>query len=148
MIWKKNSLCPKVLTEAQKENMQIKKKEEQRIKIYNIKTQIKKAEVKIVLKKMIFSFIIINMLLNEVLYTYILIDSECLCFNIMIKKIVKWNKLKWFPVFLWQIIDVMGKSDIINEIMKTHINIDKYIKICYFYIKSDNLEYNLILDRL
>ena len=42
----------------------------------------------------------------------------------------------------------MGKPDTINEIAKVHINVDEYIKICYFYIKDDNLKYNLIFDRL
>ena len=42
----------------------------------------------------------------------------------------------------------MGKSGTINEIMKAHINVDKHMKICYFYIEGDNLEYDLIFDRL
>ena len=42
----------------------------------------------------------------------------------------------------------MSKSDTINEIAKTHINFNKYIEICYFYIKNNNLEYDLIFDRL
>ena len=42
----------------------------------------------------------------------------------------------------------MSKPDTINEIMKTHINVDKYMKICYFYIKSNNLKYDLIFNRL
>ena len=100
------------------------------------------------LKKMIFLFIIINTLLNRVLYTHILINSECLCFDMMIKKTVEQNKLKQFSVPLQQIIGVMGKSDTINEIMKTHININKHTEICYFYIKNDNLKYNLIFNRL
>ena len=65
----------------------------------------------------------------------------------MTKKTVEWNKLKWFSVLLWQIINVIDKPDTINEIAKAHINIDKHIKICYFYIKSNSLEYNLILNR-
>ena len=80
--------------------------------------------MKIVLKKIIFSFTIINTLLNKVLYIYILIDSECLYFNIM------------------------SKSDTIDEIVKIYINIDRYIKLHYFYIKSNNLKYDLILSRL
>ena len=108
----------------------------------------KKAEMKITLKKMTFSFITINILLNKVLYVYILIDLKCLCFDIMIKKTVKWNKLKQFPVLLWQMIDVMNKPNTINEIMKVYINVDEYIKICYFYIKDNNFKYNLILSRL
>lgn len=109
--------------------------------------QTKENDIKIVLKKIIFSFTTINMLLNEVLYTYILVDSKCLCFSIMIKKTVKQNNLKWFSVPLQRVIKVMGKTGIINEIVKVYINVDKHIKICYFYIKDDNLEYNLILDR-
>lgn len=54
----------------------------------------KKTEVKIILKEITFLFITINTLLNEISYTHILIDLECLCFNMMIKKIVKQNKLK------------------------------------------------------
>ena len=108
----------------------------------------KKAEVKMALKKMIFLFITINMLLNRVLYAHTLVDSKCLCFGMMIKKTVEQNKLKWFSVSLWQVIDVMGKSDTINEIVKAHINIDEHMKICYFYIKNDNLKYDLILNRL
>ena len=65
----------------------------------------------------------------------------------MTKKTVKQNKLKQFPVLSQQIIDVMSKPDTINEIAKIHINIDEHMKICYFYIKNDNLEYNLILNR-
>ena len=42
----------------------------------------------------------------------------------------------------------MSKPDTINEIIKTHIDINKHIKICYFYIKSNNLKYNLIFDKL
>ena len=42
----------------------------------------------------------------------------------------------------------MSKPDTINEIVKIHININKHMKICYFYIKSDNLKYDLILDKL
>ena len=88
------------------------------------------------------------MLLNKVLYTHILINSKCLCFDMIIKKTVEQNKLKWFPVSLWQIIDVMNKPDTINKIIKTHINVNEYIKICYFYIKNNNFKYNLILNRL
>ena len=97
---------------------------------------------------MIFSFITIDMLLNEILYIYILVDSECLCFNIMIKKTVKQNKLKQFPISLQQIINVINKSNTINKIIKTHININEHIEICYFYIKDDNLKYNLIFNKL
>ena len=49
----------------------------------------KEAEVKMVLKKMISSFITINMLLNRVSYIHILIDLKCLCFDMMTKKIVE-----------------------------------------------------------
>ena len=42
----------------------------------------------------------------------------------------------------------MSKPDTINKIAKTHHNVNKYIKICYFYIKSNNLEYNLIFNKL
>ena len=42
----------------------------------------------------------------------------------------------------------MGKLSTINEIIKAHIDVNKHIKICYFYIKSNNLKYDLILDRL
>ena len=108
----------------------------------------KKAKVKMTLKKMIFPSITINMLLNEVLYIHILINLKCLYFGIMTKKPVKQNKLKQFPISLWQVIDVMSKPGTTNEIVKTHINIDKHMKTCYFYIKDDNLKYNLILDRL
>ena len=41
----------------------------------------------------------------------------------------------------------MGRPGTINKIMKVHININKHIKICYFYIESDNLKYNLIFGR-
>ena len=104
--------------------------------------------MKMILKKIIFSFITINTLLNKVLYIYTLIDSECLCFSMVIKKTVKQNKLKQFPVPSQQVIDVMSKPDTINEMTKAHINVNKYMKICYFYIKGDNLEYDLILSRL
>ena len=100
-----------------------------------------------VLKKMISLFITINTLLNEVLYTHILVDSECLCFGMVIKKTVEQNKLKWFPVPLQQVIDVMSKPGTINEMTKVHINVNEYTKTCYFYIKGDNLKYDLILDR-
>ena len=66
----------------------------------------------------------------------------------MTRKTVEWNKLKQCSVFSQQVINVMSKPDTINEITKPHINVDEYIKICYFYIKSNNLEYNLIFDRL
>ena len=99
------------------------------------------------LKKMTFSFITINMLLNGILYTHTLVDSECLCFGMMTKKTVKQNKLKWFPVPPWQVIDVMDKPGTINEMTKTHINIDEYTEICYFYIKGDNFKYDLILSK-
>ena len=65
----------------------------------------------------------------------------------MTKKTVEQNKLKQFLVFLWQIIDVMNKSDTINEIAKIYINVDKYTEICYFYIKNNNLKYNLIFNK-
>ena len=42
----------------------------------------------------------------------------------------------------------MSKPGTINEIIKIYININEYIKICYFYIKNDNFKYNLIFDRL
>ena len=42
----------------------------------------------------------------------------------------------------------MNKPDTINEIIKTHINIDEHIEICYFYIRNDNFKYDLILGRL
>ena len=108
----------------------------------------KEIEMKMILKKMIFSFITINMLLNRVLYTHILINLKCLYFSMMTKKTVKQNKLKQFLISSQQIINVINKSDIINEIIKVHININKYTEICYFYIKNDNFEYDLILDRL
>ena len=54
----------------------------------------KEAEVKMTLKKIIFSFITIDMLLNRVLYTHTLVDLRCLCFDMMIKKTVEQNKLK------------------------------------------------------
>ena len=54
----------------------------------------KEAEVKMALKEIIFSFITIDTLLNGILYVYTLVDSECLCFDIMIKKTVEQNKLK------------------------------------------------------
>ena len=41
----------------------------------------------------------------------------------------------------------MSKSDTINEIAKAHIDVDEYTEICYFYIKDDNLKYNLIFGR-
>ena len=148
MIWKKSSLCLKASIEAQKENIQTKKKEKQRIKICNMKTQMKKAEVKMILKEMIFLFITIDMLLNRVSYTHILVDLRCLCFGMMTKKTVKQNKLKQFPVSSWQVIGVMGKSGTINEITKAHIDINEHTEICYFYIKNNNLKYNLIFDRL
>ena len=99
------------------------------------------------LKEMIFLFITIDMLLNGVLYAHTLIDSRCLCFSMVTKKTVEQNKLKWFPVPPQQVIGVMGKPDTINEIVKTHINVNKHTKICYFYIKDNNLEYNLILNK-
>ena len=58
----------------------------------------KETEVKMTLKEIISSFIIIDTLLNKVLYTHTLVDSECLCFDIITKKTVKQNKLKQFPV--------------------------------------------------
>ena len=54
----------------------------------------KKVEMKMTLKKMIFLFITINMLLNGVSYAHILIDLGCLCFGMVIKKTVEQNKLK------------------------------------------------------
>ena len=42
----------------------------------------------------------------------------------------------------------MSKPDTINEITKTYINVDKHMKICYFYIKGNNFKYDLILNRL
>ena len=54
-----------------------------------MKIQIKEIEVKTMLKEIISSFIIIDTLLNEILYAHILVDLRCLCFNMMIKKIVK-----------------------------------------------------------
>ena len=42
----------------------------------------------------------------------------------------------------------MGKSGTINEIVKIYIDVDEYMKICYFYIKSNNFKYDLIFDRL
>ena len=41
----------------------------------------------------------------------------------------------------------MNKSSIINKIIKIHINVNEYTKICYFYIKNNNFEYNLIFSR-
>ena len=41
----------------------------------------------------------------------------------------------------------MSKSDTINVLAKIYINVDEYTEICYFYIKSDNLEYDLIFDK-
>ena len=99
------------------------------------------------LKKMTSSFIIINTLLNEVLYTHALIDSGCLCFGMVTKKTVEWNKLEWFPVPPQQVIGVMDRLGTINEMAKAHINVDEYMKICYFYIEGDNLKYNLIFGR-
>ena len=104
--------------------------------------------MKTALKEKTFLFITINILLNKVLYIYIFINSNCLCFNIMIKEIVKQNKLKQFPVFLQQVINVINKSNTINKIIKAYININKYIKICYFYIKNNNFEYNFIFSKL
>ena len=112
-----------------------------------MKTQTKEAEVKTALKKTIFLFITINTLLNEVLYTHILIDSKCLCFNIMIKKTVEWNKLEQFSVPSQRVINIMSKTGTVNKIAKAHINVDEYTKICYFYIKNNNLKYDLILNR-
>ena len=58
----------------------------------------KKAEVKMALKEMISPSITIDMLLNGVLYAHTLVDLECLCFGMVTKKTVEWNKLEWFPV--------------------------------------------------
>ena len=99
------------------------------------------------LKKMTSSFITINMLLNRVSYIHTLIDSECLCFGMVIKRTVEWNKLKQFSVLSWRVIDVMSKPGTIDEIAKTHINVNKHTEICYFYIKNNNLKYDLILNR-
>ena len=41
----------------------------------------------------------------------------------------------------------MSKTGTIDEITKTHININKHTEICYFYIKGDNFKYNLILSK-
>ena len=101
-----------------------------------------------VLKEIIFSFITIDMLLNGVSYTHTLVYSECLCFGMVTKRTVKWNKLKQFPVPLQQIIGVINKPGTINEIAKAHININEYTETCYFYIKNNNLKYDLILSRL
>ena len=108
----------------------------------------KKAEVKMVLKEMTFSPIIINTLLNGVSYTHTLINLRCLCFNMVTKKTVEQNKLKQFPVPPQQIIGVMNKPGTINKIAKAYINVNKHTETCYFYIKDNNLKYNLILDRL
>ena len=113
-----------------------------------MKTQMKKTEMKMTLKKITSLFITINTLLNRVSYTHILVNSECLCFGMMTKKTAEQNKLKWFPVSSQQIIDVISKPDTINKIVKAYLNINEHTEICYFYIKSDNLKYNLILDRL
>ena len=59
-----------------------------------------------------------------------------MCFNIITKKTVKQNKLKQFPIPLQQVIDVISKPNIINEIAKAHININEHTEICYFYIKK------------
>ena len=112
-----------------------------------MKTQTKKIEIKTALKEIIFSLIIINTLLNRVLYAYTLVNSECLCFGMMIKKTVEWNKLKWFLVSLQKVINVIDKTGTINKMTKIHINIDEYIKICYFYIENNNFKYNLILNK-
>ena len=77
-----------------------KEKEKQRIKIYDVKTQTKETEVKTVFKKITLSFITIDMLLNKISYIYILVNLKCLCFNMIIKKTVKQNKLKQFSVLL------------------------------------------------
>ena len=107
----------------------------------------KEAEMKMTLEKITSLPITINMLLNRVSYTHTLIDLKCLCFSMVTKKTVEQNKLKWFPVSLWQVIDVMSRPGIINEIIKTHIDVDKHTKICYFYIKDNNLKYDLIFNR-
>ena len=41
----------------------------------------------------------------------------------------------------------MGKSGIINEIVKTHIDVNEYTEIYYFYIKGNNFKYDLIFNR-
>ena len=104
--------------------------------------------MKMALKEIIFSLITIDTLLNGILYIHILIDLKCLYFDMMTKKTVEQNKSKQFLVSLWKIINVINKLGTINEIAKTHINVNKHIKIYYFYIKDNNLEYNLILSRL
>ena len=104
--------------------------------------------MKMVLKKIISLSITINTLLNGILYTHILVDLECLCFGMVTKKTMEWNKLKQFPVPPQQVINVMGKPGTINEMIKTHINVNEHMKICYFYIEGNNLEYNLIFSRL
>ena len=93
-------------------------------------------------------FITIDTLLNGILYTHTLIDSKCLCFDMMTKKTVEQNKLKQFSVSSQKVIDIMGKTGTINEMTKTHINVKEHTEICYFYIKGNNLKYNLILSRL
>ena len=42
----------------------------------------------------------------------------------------------------------MNKPGTINEIIKTHINVDEHIEIYYFYIKNNNFKYNLIFNKL
>ena len=65
----------------------------------------------------------------------------------MIKKTVEQNKLKQFSVSSQRVIDIMDKTGTINEMAKIHIDVDEHIEICYFYVESDNLEYDLILSR-
>ena len=108
----------------------------------------KKAEVKTAQKKMISLSITIDMLLNKVSYIHTLIDSECLCFDMMTKRTVEWNKLEQFSVPSQKVINVMSKPGMIDEIAKAYININEHTEICYFYIKGNNLKYDLILSRL
>ena len=42
----------------------------------------------------------------------------------------------------------MDRLGIINEMTKIYIDVNEYMKICYFYIENDNLKYDLILSRL
>ena len=112
-----------------------------------METQTKETEVKTVLKEMTSSPITIDMLLNGVLYTHILVDSECVCFGMVTKKTVEQNKLEWFSVPPRRVIGIMGKTGTINEMTKVHIDVDGHIEICYFYIEGNNLKYDLILSR-
>ena len=113
-----------------------------------METQIREAEVKTALKKMTSLSITIDMLLNGVSYTHTLVNSGCLCFGMMTKKTVEQNKLKQFSVPPQRVINVMGKTGTINKMTKVHINVDGHTETCYFYIKGNNLKYDLILSRL